>query len=279
MITSGACSSSFSKTNRCWCFFFWYLIFWHSTIPSSTGFSIPAKVLVSLLYCPLHPPPLLPNSWTLLLLHSGSYKLKPGRIPVTWCPRVWCLAWTPLHSGNALGLFPTLLFRLWRAGHYNPIQLPSRSIPDWFKPLPDSEFPQTTRIRCNFNPAGALGIKLWTTEAVYGRTEEFELHNRQLPVPLIPPPLHSICGLTVGGFFRAQIKNSQPIPDTNWRDMEHILHRRYLPLWWTVWEFLIAFSEAGCHRKIPLQSTEKTSWWAVRKQHRYSVNVDVNTFV
>lgn len=62
--------------------------------------------------------------------------------------------------------------------------------------------------------------------------------------------------------------------------MEHTLHQWYLPLWWTVWEFLIAFSEADCHRKIPLQSTgEKKSWWATRKHHRYYVNGHVNMYV
>ena len=39
--------------------------------------------------------------------------------------------------------------------------------------------------------------------------------------------------------------------------MEHTLQKWYLPLWCAVWEFLIAFSEAPCHRKIPLQSKEK----------------------
>lgn len=61
--------------------------------------------------------------------------------------------------------------------------------------------------------------------------------------------------------------------------MEHTLHQWYLLLWWTVWEFLIAFSEAACHRKIPLQSQEKKSWWAAHKHHRYYVNGHVNMYV
>lgn len=61
--------------------------------------------------------------------------------------------------------------------------------------------------------------------------------------------------------------------------MEHTLHKWYLPLWCTVWEFLIAFSEAACHRKIPLQRTEKKSWWAVHKHHRYYVNQHVNMYI
>ena len=51
--------------------------------------------------------------------HSSLYRdhrLKPGRIAVTWCPCVWCFAGTPLHSGNALGLFPTLVFRCGELG-------------------------------------------------------------------------------------------------------------------------------------------------------------------
>lgn len=55
--------------------------------------------------------------------------------------------------------------------------------------------------------------------------------------------------------------------------MEHTLHKRYLPLWCAVWEFLIAYSEAACHRKIPLQRKEKEGWWAERKHHRYYVNM------
>lgn len=86
---------------------------------------------------------------------------------------------------------------LQRAGHYNRIQLPSQSIPHWFQPLLGYRFPQTMRLCYNFRLAGALGIKLWTTKAVYGRTEEFELHNRQLPCPLSPPSpsfnLWSVC--------------------------------------------------------------------------------------
>ena len=61
--------------------------------------------------------------------------------------------------------------------------------------------------------------------------------------------------------------------------MEHTLHKWYLPLWWTVWEFLIAFSEAACHRKIPLQSEEKKGWWAACKHRAYYVNTRVNTYV
>lgn len=38
---------------------------------------------------------------------TWDHRLKPGRITVTWCPCVWCFAGTPLHSGNALCLFPT----------------------------------------------------------------------------------------------------------------------------------------------------------------------------
>lgn len=61
--------------------------------------------------------------------------------------------------------------------------------------------------------------------------------------------------------------------------MEHTLHKWYLPLWCAVWEFLIAFSEAACHRKIPLQSGEKKSWWAVHKHHGCYVNTHVNMYI
>lgn len=49
-------------------------------------------------------------------LFTWDHRLKPGRITVTWCPCMWCFAGTPLHSGNALGLFPTLVFRCGELG-------------------------------------------------------------------------------------------------------------------------------------------------------------------
>lgn len=64
-------------------------------------------------HCPLHPPH-FPHSCTSLFIWD--HRLKPGRITVTWCPCVWCFAGTPLHSGNALGLFPTLVFRCGESG-------------------------------------------------------------------------------------------------------------------------------------------------------------------
>lgn len=56
------------------------------------------------------------TSPTAALLSTWDHGLKPGRIIVTWCPCVWCFTGTPLHSGNALGLFPTLVFRYGEPG-------------------------------------------------------------------------------------------------------------------------------------------------------------------
>lgn len=135
-------------------------------------------------HCPPHPPH-LPHSCT--PLHLGSW-------PKTWqnhchmMPMRVMLHWDPPPLRKCSGPFSHPSVPLWRAGHYNRIQLPSQSIPDWFQPLLGYGFPQTMRICPNFKPAGALGIKLWITKAVYDRTEEFELHNRQLSCPLIPLP-------------------------------------------------------------------------------------------
>lgn len=95
------------------------------------------------------------------------------------------LRWDPLRSGNALGFFPTLAFCC-RALQPNPVTIPEHS-----SLIPTTacyRFPQTIRLCYNFRPAGAASIKLWTSKAVYGRTEEFKLYNRQLPCPLSPLP-------------------------------------------------------------------------------------------
>lgn len=95
------------------------------------------------------------------------------------------LRWDPLRSGNALGFFPTLVFCC-RALQPNPVTVPEHS-----SLIPTAacyRFPQTMRLCYNFGLAGAASIKLWTSKAVYGRTEEFKLHNRQLPCPLTPLP-------------------------------------------------------------------------------------------
>lgn len=159
----------------------------HFALPSQVALGRPQHLYsislsLALPTAPTPPPPPLYSS-----PHLGSQAktwqdhchMMPMRVMLRWDP-------PPLRKCSRPFSHPSV--PLWRAGHYNRIQLPSQSIPDWFQPLLGYGFPQTMRICYNFNLAGALGIKLWTTKAVYGRTEEFELHNRQLPCPLTPSP-------------------------------------------------------------------------------------------
>lgn len=53
------------------------------------------------------------------------------------------------------------------------------------------------------------------------------------------------------GSVVCSLKIVNPFQTKTVRDMENTW---YLPSWRSVWEFLIAFSEAACRRKIPLQS-------------------------
>lgn len=125
------------------------------------------------------PPPQLQRS-----LHWGSQAQAWQDHWYTMPVRVM-LRWDPLRSGNALGFFPTLVFCC-RALQPNPVTIPEHS-----SLIPTAacyRFPQTMRLCYNFGLAGAASIKLWTSKAVYGRTEEFKLHNRQLPCPLTPLP-------------------------------------------------------------------------------------------
>lgn len=146
-------------------------------------------------HCPRRP---LHRPHSCTPLFTWDHWLKTWQNAVTWCLHACdaSLGPPPLRKCSRPFSHPRALLQ--RAGHYNWIQLPFQSIPHWFQPLPGYRLPQTMRLCYNFRLAGAMGIKLWTTKAVYGRTEEPELHNRQLPCPLTPPPspsfnLWSVC--------------------------------------------------------------------------------------
>lgn len=111
--------------------------------------------------CPLRPPHL---SHICGPLFTRDHRLKPGRITVTWCPCVWCFAGTPLHSGNALGLFPTLVFRCGELGITTESSYHPKAFLTDSNHWPGFGFPQTMRICPRFKTAEAPGIKLWTTE-------------------------------------------------------------------------------------------------------------------
>lgn len=101
-----------------------------------------------------------------------------------------------------------------RAFQLNPVTIPKHS---WLIltaawpciPTDKEDMPQFQ------NPLEHRVSSCKSSQSVYDRREEFELHNGQLPCPLIPSLFHSICGFSVGGFGCVQIKNSQTIPDKN----------------------------------------------------------------
>ena len=100
------------------------------------------------------------------LLHSSPYLGSWPNLAESLSHDAMCvmLRWDPPHTlRKCSGPFSHPSVPLWRVGHYNWIQLPSQSIPDWFQPLPGYGFPQTMKICPNFTSARALGIKLWTT--------------------------------------------------------------------------------------------------------------------
>jgi len=120
-------------------------------------------------------------------LFTWDHRLKPGSIPVTWCRCVWCFTGTPLHSGNALGLFPTLVFHCGEAGittesSYHPKAFLTDSNHGLAIPTYNEDIP-------SFQTGCSTGYRVVNySKAAYGRTETFELHNRQLPCPRIPLP-------------------------------------------------------------------------------------------
>lgn len=113
----------------------------------------------------------------------------------------------PLRKCSRLLSHPRVL--LHRVGHYNRIQLPSQSIPHWFQPLPAIG---------SHRQWGYAIISDWLEEQVSScelaklfmaeeRSSSFTIGNYHAHSP--PPPLHSICGQSVGGLSWEQIKNSQ----------------------------------------------------------------------
>lgn len=156
------------------------------TAPLVRLLCVPAPVWVPL--CPPWPgtayrTPRRPHSCSALF--PGDHRLKPGRITDTRCLCVWCFAGTPSAQEMLSAFFPPSRSVV---GHYNRIQLPSQSIPRWFQPLPAIGSHRQWGYAIISDWLEQASIKLWTSKAVYGRTEEFKLHNRQLPCPLTPLP-------------------------------------------------------------------------------------------
>lgn len=153
--------------------------------PSALCSNLSESSLSSAWHCLPHatPPPQLRRSPLL----AGDHRLKPGRITDTRCLCVWCFAGTPSAQEMLSAFFPPSrsVAQSW-ALQPNPVTIPEHS---WLIPTTACyRFPQTTRLCYNFRLAGAAWIELWTSKAVYGRTEEFKLYNRQLPCPLTPSP-------------------------------------------------------------------------------------------
>lgn len=185
--------------------------------PFITGRFVTAASLFVLSPPPLHSSPFVSSqfsSWHCPQLRSSLHMGIIGSDLAERCHMmptcVWCFAGTPLTQEMLPAFFPPSCSAAEsRALQLNPVSV-LQSIPHWFQPLPGYRLPQTMRLCYNFRLAGAMGISCELPKAVYGRTEELELHNRQLPCPRIPPPpSNSICGESVGGFGWAQIKNSQ----------------------------------------------------------------------
>lgn len=177
----------------------------HHPLPRSRGCLLTAPLVVSSVFqppgarplCPLpgtaYRTPRCPHSCSALL--TGDHRLKPGRITDTRCLCVWCFAGTPSAQEMLSAFFPpSCSVAQSRALQPNPVTIPEHS-----SLIPTTacyRFPQTMRLCYNFSLAGGASIKLWTSKAVYGRTENFKLYNRQLPCPLPPSPpfnLWSVC--------------------------------------------------------------------------------------
>lgn len=140
---------------------------------------------------------------------------KPGGVSVTRFHACDASFGPPIHKGSALGLFPTLVFCCGGTGIRNE----SSHHPKAF--LADSNRCLAVcshRLR-GYAPisksTGGTGYQVVKLPNLFMTGGEFELHNRQLPCPLILSLFHSICGFSVGGFGLVQIKNSQSVPDNN----------------------------------------------------------------
>lgn len=261
----------------------------HHPLPRSRGCLLTASLVVcsvssllpsSLSLCPLpgtaYRPPRCPHSCSALL--TGDHRPKPGRITDTRCLCVWCFAGTPSAQEMLSAFFPpSCSVAQSRALRPNPVTIPEHS-----SLIPTTacyRFPQTMRLCYNFSLAGGASIKLWTSKAVYGRTENFKLYNRQLPCPLTPPPLHSICGQSVGGFGWEQIKNSQTHSRQELREKWNTHCINDISIVVCCLRILNCFFRSRLPQENPPSEWRKKSWWAAHKHHGCYVNTHVNMYI
>lgn len=103
--------------------------------------------------------------------------------PCLMMPGVWCFTGTPSTQEMLSAFFPPWCF----AVENQKLQLNPETIPKHSWLIPTAAWlwvPTSNMDMPHFQMDWS--IKMWTTKAVYGRTETHELHNSQLPCPLTP---------------------------------------------------------------------------------------------